>query len=180
MLSAARQANATLAGHYICALLGASAVSPGQQPRLCSTARAILQRGTLGLCIRVPPQTLILRLAAAAAATAATTTAAAAPTLAAVSCRTACQARLTAIRDPHLSANLACQSEGGELVAIHTLLVQVANVHLDAGMVLSCDQLVCPRAANKPYTTLCVSGKVTTRSSTAASMGRGCPGTGKA
>jgi hypothetical protein len=76
----------------------------------------------------------------------------------------------------HLSANLACQSKGGELVAVHTLLVQVANVHLDAGMVLGCDQLVCPRATSKINTEVYVSGEATRRSSTAASMGRGCLG----
>lgn len=49
--------------------------------------------------------------------------------------------------DSYLGADLACQRKGGESVVVLALLVQVANVHLNAGMVLGCDQLVCPRAA---------------------------------
>lgn len=47
------------------------------------------------------------------------------------------------------AANAAGQREGGEGAIVDTLLVQVADVNLDAGVVLSCDQLVGPGAAEK-------------------------------
>lgn len=46
----------------------------------------------------------------------------------------------------HLCADPACEGEGSEGACVAALIVQVADVQLDAGMVLSCDQLVGPRA----------------------------------
>ena len=48
---------------------------------------------------------------------------------------------------PLTGADLAGQGKGGELAVVGAVLVQLAKVDLDAGMVLSCNQLVGPRAA---------------------------------
>ena len=70
----------------------------------------------------------------------------------AVACRTRRQ-RHTAAQSractAHHDANLAGQRESGELAIVHTLLVQVANVDLHAGVVLSCNQLVRPRTVGR-------------------------------
>ncbi len=50
-------------------------------------------------------------------------------------------------RVSHHSANVASNSEGAELVAVHAVGVQVPDVNLHAGMVLGRDELVRPRAA---------------------------------
>lgn len=47
-----------------------------------------------------------------------------------------------------LNADLAGEGKGREVPGVDSLLVQVANVDLDAGMVLSGDQLVRPGAAD--------------------------------
>lgn len=53
-----------------------------------------------------------------------------------------------ALNHTHNGADLAGQGKGGELAIVSAVLVQVADVNLDAGVVLSCDQLVGPRAAS--------------------------------
>lgn len=47
------------------------------------------------------------------------------------------------------AANLAGQGECAELAVVHALLVEVAHVQLNAGMVLGRNELVAPRAARK-------------------------------
>jgi hypothetical protein len=51
------------------------------------------------------------------------------------------------LRMTHHGADLARQSKSAELAVVHAVLVQVANIQLDTGMVLGCNQLVGPRAA---------------------------------
>ena len=48
----------------------------------------------------------------------------------------------------HITPDTACKREGAVLVCVHAALVQVTDIDLHAGMVLGCDELVCPRAAN--------------------------------
>lgn len=50
-------------------------------------------------------------------------------------------------KGPYICPDAACQCKGAVLVGVYSALVQVPDVQLDAGMVLGCDELVCPRAA---------------------------------
>lgn len=68
----------------------------------------------------------------------------------------------------HLCADLANQGKGREGAGVNALIVEVAHVHLNACMVLCCDQLVGPRA-------VCRRGA--TYSSGAGSAGRCRPST---
>lgn len=47
-----------------------------------------------------------------------------------------------------MSTDVATQSKRSLFPSVNTGLVEVADVHLDGSMVLCCDELVCPGAAN--------------------------------